>query len=79
MTRDQLIKGMLARQRQLLKLRSKPMRRSSDKVIDRIVSPKGRSRGFGNRAIQRYQRRRLGKLGPASEVRVIMKDGKPAS
>jgi len=43
MTRDQVIKGMLARQRQLLKLRSKPKPpRASDKIIDKVVKPKAR-------------------------------------
>jgi hypothetical protein len=79
MTPEQVIQGMLERQQQILKLRSKPKQsRPSDKVIDRVVNPKGRvSRSRAARAHKRYQRRQLGKLGAASKVRHLNKDGKP--
>jgi hypothetical protein len=78
MTPEQIIKALQARQRQLLKIRSKPKRRSSsDKVIDRVVRPKGTLK-MSRRAMayERYQRKRLG-LRPPSKVRIIMKDGQP--
>jgi hypothetical protein len=43
MTKEQLVAGMLERQRRILKLRSKPKSRPSDKVIDGVVRPKGRA------------------------------------
>ena len=81
LTPKQIIKGMLARQRQLLKLRSKPKRsRPSDKVIDRIVRPKRcRSHNQVAPVHDRYRDKQLGKLGAASKVRIIVKDGKRVS
>jgi hypothetical protein len=76
MTKEQLVAGMLERQRRILKLRGKPKEsKPSDKVIDRLVRPKGKARLA--RAHERYQRRLLGKLGAASKVRHLVKDGKP--
>jgi hypothetical protein len=48
---------MLDRQRRILKLRSKPKQsKPSDKVIDRVVRPKGPARPRLARAHERYQR-----------------------
>jgi hypothetical protein len=66
---------MLDRQRRILKLRSPKQGRPSDKVIDRVVRPKGRAtRSRAARASRAY---RVGKLGAASKVRHLVKDGKP--
>ena len=70
MTPEQIIKGMQERQRRILKIRGgKPKRKPSDKVIDRIVRPKGMPR-YSHRglAYERYQRKRLG-LRPPSNLR----------
>jgi hypothetical protein len=71
MTREQLIAGMLDQQGRILKIRSPKRGKPSDKVIDRVVRSKGTKRP---RARHAY---RLGKLGAASPVRHIVKDGKP--
>jgi hypothetical protein len=72
-TPEQIIRGMQDRQRKLLKLRSK---RKPTPYDDRLIEP-SRSKVISKRAAKRYWTKQLGKLGAASKVRHIVRDGKP--
>jgi hypothetical protein len=73
MTPEQIIRGMLDRQRKLLKRRSK---RKQTPYDGRLLEP-SRARVISKRAAKRYWTKQLGKLGAASKVRHIVKDGNP--